>query len=83
MTLTFAGASGDSLRYYKDSWTAAMEATLRNNGSISHHHGIGFWRKEFMRRELGDQGVELLRKIKVALDENGILNRGKLIEDAE
>jgi alkyldihydroxyacetonephosphate synthase len=81
--ITFAGTSPDSLRYYKDSWTAAMEATLRNNGSISHHHGIGFWRKEFMRQELGAQGVELLRKIKVAVDKNGILNRGKLIEDAE
>ena len=80
--ITFAGASGDSLRFYKDSWAAAMEVTLRNNGSISHHHGIGFWRKEFMRRELGDGGVELLRKIKVALDKKGILNRGKLIEDA-
>lgn len=78
--ITFAGFPKDPLRYYKDSWAAAMEATLKNNGSISHHHGIGFWRKDFMQQELGPHGVELLRKIKLALDPNGILNKGKLID---
>lgn len=78
--ITFGGLPKDPLRYYKDTWTAAMEATLRNNGSISHHHGIGFWRKDFMQQELGPHGVELLRKIKLALDPNGILNKGKLID---
>jgi alkyldihydroxyacetonephosphate synthase len=77
--ITFAGFPKDPLRYYKDSWAAAMEATLKNNGSISHHHGIGFWRKEFMQQELGPHGLELLRRIKLALDPNGILNRGKLL----
>jgi len=79
--ITFVGFPKDPMRYYHDTWTAAMEATLRNNGSISHHHGIGYWRKEFMRQELGASGVELLRKIKFALDPNGIMNRGKLVED--
>lgn len=78
--ITFAGFPKDPLRYYKDNWTAAMEATLKNNGSISHHHGIGFWRKDFMQQELGPHGVELLQKIKFALDPNGILNKGKLID---
>jgi FAD/FMN-containing dehydrogenase len=58
-----------------------MEATLRNNGSISHHHGIGYWRMQFMQQELGANGVELLKRIKLALDPNGIMNRGKLVED--
>ncbi|GAF83199.1 unnamed protein product, partial [marine sediment metagenome] len=79
--MTFAGFPKDPFRYYKDTWTAAMQATLRNNGSISHHHGIGYWRRQFMQQELGATGVELLRKIKFALDQNGILNRGKLVED--
>jgi alkyldihydroxyacetonephosphate synthase len=78
--ITFAGFPKDTSRYYKDTWTAAMEATLKNNGSISHHHGIGFWRKDFMQQELGPHGVELLQKIKFALDPNGILNKGKLID---
>jgi len=33
--ITFVGFPKDPMRYYKDTWTAAMEATLRNDGSIS------------------------------------------------
>jgi len=77
--VTFAGFPEDPFRYYQDTWTAAMEATLRNNGSISHHHGIGCWRRQFMQQELGESGVELLQRIKSALDQNGIMNRGKLV----
>ncbi|MGB2856878.1 MAG: FAD-binding oxidoreductase, partial [Dehalococcoidia bacterium] len=79
--ITFAGFPKNLFRYYEDTWTAAMQATSKNNGSISHHHGIGYWRKQFMQQELGASGVELLRRIKFALDRNGILNRGKLVDD--
>ena len=78
--VTFAGIPKEPLRYYQDTWDAAMEATLKNNGSISHHHGVGFWRMQYMKQELGDSGVGLLKSIKSALDPGGILNRGKLID---
>jgi len=81
--ITFVGFPADPYRYYEDTWKAAMEATLRNNGSISHHHGIGMWRMRFMEQELGKEGVELLRRIKSAFDPNGILNKGKLIGNAK
>jgi len=77
--VTFAGIPKEPLHYYQDTWDAAMEATLKNNGSISHHHGVGFWRIKYMEQELGANGVKLLESIKTALDPNGILNRGKLI----
>ncbi len=79
--ITFAGIPKDPLRYYRDTWDAAMKATLQNNGSISHHHGIGFWRIQYLERELGATGVRLLKSIKNALDPEGVLNRGKLIDD--
>lgn len=79
--VTFAGIPKDPLRYYQDTWNAAMEATLKNNGSISHHHGIGFWRMQYMQREMGTAGVKLLKSIKNSLDPKGILNRGKLVDD--
>jgi alkyldihydroxyacetonephosphate synthase len=78
--ITFAGVPKDPLRYYQDTWDAAMKATLQNNGSISHHHGIGFWRMQYLEQELGSSGVRLLKSIKSALDPEGILNRGKLID---
>ncbi len=77
--ITFAGIPKDPLRYYQDTWDAAMKATLKNNGSISHHHGIGFWRIQYLEQELGVSGVRLLKSIKSALDPQGILNRGKLV----
>jgi len=80
--ITFVGFPEDPMRYYEDTWTAAMNATTRNNGSISHHHGIGRWRMRFMEQELGEAGVKLLREIRRVLDPNAILNRGKLVEDA-
>jgi len=79
--VTFAGIPKEPLRYYQDTWDAAMEATLKNNGSISHHHGVGFWRMQYMEQELGNSGVRLLNMVKRALDPEGILNRGKLIDD--
>jgi alkyldihydroxyacetonephosphate synthase len=57
-----------------------MKATLGNNGSISHHHGVGFWRIQYLEQELGANGIRLLKSIKSALDPEGILNRGKLID---
>jgi alkyldihydroxyacetonephosphate synthase len=78
--VTFAGIPKDPLRYYQDTWDAAMKATLQNNGSISHHHGVGFWRIQYLEQELGATGVRLLKSIKSALDPEDILNRGKLID---
>jgi alkyldihydroxyacetonephosphate synthase len=78
--ITFAGIPKEPLRYYQDTWDAAMKATLQNNGSISHHHGIGFWRIQYLEQELGPSGVRVLKSIKSALDPQGILNRGKLID---
>jgi alkyldihydroxyacetonephosphate synthase len=79
--ITFAGLPKEPLRYYQDTWDAGMKATLQNNGSISHHHGIGFWRTQYLKQELGPSGVRLLKSIKNALDPEDILNRGKLIDD--
>jgi alkyldihydroxyacetonephosphate synthase len=78
--ITFVGVPKDPLRYYQDTWDAAMKATLQNNGSISHHHGVGFWRIQYIEQELGATGVRLLKSIKSTLDPEGILNRGKLID---
>ncbi len=73
--ITFAGIPEDPLHYYQDTWDAAMQATLQNNGSISHHHGVGFWRIQYIEQELGVTGVKLLKSIKSALDPEGIFNR--------
>lgn len=82
---TFAVAVGEPKAMeatYHDGWRRIMEATDRHGGSLAHHHGIGRVRRNYLTRELGEGGVSLLRKLKVALDPNGIMNPGVLLPDA-
>jgi alkyldihydroxyacetonephosphate synthase len=69
-----------------DQWRAAKEAASRaivaNGGTITHHHAIGRDHVEWMRDEVGELGVELLRAAKARLDPAGIMNPGKLIPPA-
>lgn len=56
---------------------AAMEKEIRRailnaGGSISHHHGIGKLRAEFMPRILSPTAIEALRDLKQGLDPNNI-----------
>ncbi|MDW7739093.1 MAG: FAD-binding oxidoreductase [Bacillota bacterium] len=69
--------SGDKIDYYKKLWSGAMEACLKEGAAISHHHGVGLQRGLFMREEHGE-GLEIIRRIKSALDPLGIMNPGKL-----
>lgn len=82
---TFAVNVGEAAKMeatYHDCWRRIMEATDRHGGSLAHHHGIGRVRRGYLERELGAAGVALLRKVKAALDPNGIMNPGVLLPDA-
>jgi alkyldihydroxyacetonephosphate synthase len=63
---------------YKRCWQATMAATLAHGGTISHHHGIGRVRRDWMPQEHAE-GLEILRALKRALDPHGILNPGVLL----
>ncbi len=67
----------DKITYYKKLWQGAMDASLAEGAAISHHHGIGLHRGLWMAEEHG-KGLEVLRRIKGALDPHGIMNPGKL-----
>ncbi len=47
-------------------------------GTLSGEHGIGLSKKAFMRFELNDETLELMKKIKNVFDPNHILNPGKI-----
>lgn len=75
-------APSDMEPVYLDAWRRIMEATDRHGGSLSHHHGIGRVRRDYLARELGEGGLALLRRLKQALDPNGVMNPGVLLPDA-
>ena len=55
------------------------ERALRLGGTMTGEHGIGMGKKDLMEMEHG-QAWEVMARIKRALDPDGILNPGKLVE---
>jgi len=47
-------------------------------GTITGEHGTGLSKKEFLENVAGIPGVEMMKKIKSVIDENNILNPGKI-----
>jgi alkyldihydroxyacetonephosphate synthase len=63
---------------YRQIWAAVMDITLREGGTISHHHGIGRMRTPWVAADLGS-AHRLLEEIERALDPRGIMNPGVLV----
>ncbi|MCP4750673.1 MAG: FAD-binding oxidoreductase [Proteobacteria bacterium] len=79
---TFAAKAKDPSKMeeiYYESWDRVMKAIIEGGGGISHHHGIGRVRRDYLPAEIGESGANLLRKLKKMLDPNGILNPEVLI----
>src|SRR5213594_107182 len=49
-------------------------------GSLSAEHGVGIARTEYMREQLGDDLLEVMRAIKNTFDPKNIFNPGKIFE---
>ena len=52
---------------------------LELGGSISAEHGIGQMKRDELARVKGAVAMDLMRRIKAALDPKGILNPGKVL----
>ncbi len=51
---------------------------IKLGGTITGEHGTGLSKKHFLEKVAGITGVEMMKKIKCAIDENNILNPGKI-----
>jgi glycolate oxidase len=56
------------------------ELTARLGGRVSGEHGVGHKRKKYLPMFLSREHIELLRRLKRALDPNNILNPGKIVD---
>jgi alkyldihydroxyacetonephosphate synthase len=70
---------GEQLEQWREAKTAACEAIVAAEGTITHHHAVGRDHAPYMRAEVGELGLEALRAIKERLDPAGIMNPGKLL----
>ena len=59
---------------------AIVSRTLELRGTITGEHGVGLAKKGWLRKQTGDNSLELMRQIKRTLDPDGLLNPGKIFE---
>lgn len=55
-----------------------VRLALSMDGTCTGEHGVGMHKMGFLVEEAGDDAIDLMRRIKVALDPDNILNPGKI-----
>ncbi|MFC4605811.1 FAD-binding oxidoreductase [Rhodococcus kronopolitis] len=58
-----------------------MELAIALGGTITGEHGVGRLKRDWLHSQLGDDAMELNRRIKTALDPQGILNPGAVLAE--
>ena len=48
------------------------------DGMVSGEHGIGYAKKPYLVKQVGDRQIELMKNIKKVFDPKNILNPGKV-----
>jgi alkyldihydroxyacetonephosphate synthase len=70
---------GGELEQWRAAKEGASRAIIEHGGTITHHHAVGRDHLPWMRDEVGELGLEVLRAAKARLDPRGIMNPGKLL----
>lgn len=72
-----AASAADAEQRLLEVWKATMATCLQTGAAIAHHHGVGLARLPWLRQDVGS-AIEVLDRIKQALDPAGIFCPGRL-----
>ncbi len=72
-------AAASEIEQWSEVKTAASQAIVDGGGTITHHHAVGRDHAPWMAREVGEEGLRVLRAVKAELDPAGVMNPGKLL----
>ncbi|MFH1360744.1 MAG: FAD-linked oxidase C-terminal domain-containing protein, partial [Candidatus Omnitrophota bacterium] len=67
----------------KKVYSILVQRAVDLTGTPAAEHGIGKNKHEYLRLMVGDEGIEGMRRIKLALDPKDILGRGNILGSAE
>lgn len=62
----------------KEAFDAMYEKAEEFGGLVSGEHGIGYAKKDYLRKQLGDVSISIMQGIKKVFDEKNILNPDKV-----
>jgi len=76
--LTDERDSGEITRAHK-AFDFIFNEAIKLGGTITGEHGTGLAKKDFLENTVGKEGIEFMKKIKMVVDPNNILNPGKIL----
>ncbi len=74
------GDKGRLLEQWSEIKAAASDAVIDLGGTITHHHAVGRDHRPWYDRQRPDLFAAALKAAKGALDPNGIMNPGVLVD---
>jgi glycolate oxidase len=77
-TVVFDGQDSEQVLKAKQAFDDIMVISLELGGTITGEHGVGILKLDLLERELGSLSLDVHRRLKRALDPQGILNPGKV-----
>lgn len=92
LTSTILGHVGDgnfhALILYRDSESIEVKKAvdrlvyraLDNEGTCTGEHGVGVGKREYLLKEVGEEGIDLMRQIKLAIDPQRLFNADKVFK---
>jgi len=75
--VSHAGVTGSSAEKYDAIWEEFLRAAEAAGATLSHHHGSGTLKNDWIRREKGDW-ISIYEKVKHGFDPENRLNPGKM-----
>ncbi|MFP4513834.1 MAG: FAD-linked oxidase C-terminal domain-containing protein, partial [Acidimicrobiales bacterium] len=75
--VTFDPNDLDAVQRAEVAFGEVMDAALALGGTITGEHGVGSLKVRHLAGQLGPEALDLNRRVKAALDPQGILNPGK------
>ncbi|OYN88106.1 FAD-binding oxidoreductase [Parenemella sanctibonifatiensis] len=82
-TFAIADDSDEAIDKYDAVKRAVQQAFVDNNGTVSHHHGVGEEHSPWMEQDISPAGVGIQRSLFGAVDPGRNFNPGKIIHDGQ